>query len=264
MRSRWEGVRADLLRSVTTLQAEQQFNRIKGAAFDRFAGPSALVAYLNDPDGDLDEKDRIYGVLVETVQAGVSTSELATAVIWLGLWPALDAIYRRKLNRFILQPDALVSELGSRCTEAIARADLSKIRRVAATLVMNTERDLVQALIREGEEHVRREDLPDDDVLATRKKAGPFGTPADALEKLDVLSFTERLERLAEEDRDLLRGVLLHGETQREAATRLQIPYETVRKRFQRAAERLRREFEGDPVPFASRDRRLGDGGRSR
>jgi DNA-directed RNA polymerase specialized sigma24 family protein len=252
MRSRWEGVRADLLRSVTTLQAEQQFNRIKGAAFDRFAGPSALVAYLNDPCGDMDEKDRIYGVLVREIQAKGDLSDLATSILWLGLWPALDAIYRRKLNRFIRQPDALVSELGSRFTEAIARADLSKIHRVAATLVMNTERDLVQALIREGEEDGRREDLPDDDVLARRKKAGPFGTPADALEKLDVISLTERLEKLAEEDRDLLRGALLHGETRREAATRLQIPYETVRKRFQRAVERLHREFEGDPVPFAA------------
>ena len=57
MRARWEGVRADLVRSVSTLQAERQFKGIHEAVLGRFESPSALISYLTSPSGDLDEKD---------------------------------------------------------------------------------------------------------------------------------------------------------------------------------------------------------------
>ena len=192
MRARWESVRRSLASSVFTLQAEQEFRtfRALSPALGRFECPAALVAYLNDPGGDRDEKDAIYGVLVRAVQANGQWVEMATALLWLGLWPGLDAIHRRRLKWFVRQPDALVSEIGDRFSEAIARADLSRVHRFAATLVMNTERDLVRGLVRRWKKD--EDDLPDDEAFAKRKKAGPFGIPADALENLNVISLAEQ------------------------------------------------------------------------
>lgn len=257
MRARWESVRAALVETISTLEAERGFRRHcdDEPVLRRFTNPAALVAYLNDPTGDRDEKDRIYGVLVAAVQVKADGSELATTVIWLGLWPGLDAIYRRRLKRFIRQRDALVSELGTRFMDAIARADLAKIHRIAATLVRNTERELVRALVDSREKEAL--DLPNDEALSKSEKAGPFGIPADALENLNVISLTEQIDCMAAEDRELLRGVLLLGETQREAATRLGIPYEAARKRVQRAFERLREEIDTDAVPLSPRNRRF-------
>jgi len=257
MRARWESVRAALVSTISTLEAEWDFRRQcdEEPVLRRFTSPTALVAYLNDPSGDRDEKNRIYGVFVAAVQLKADTSELATSVIWLGLWPGLDAIYRRRLKSFIRQPDALASELGIQFTDAIARADLSKINRVAATLIRNTERELVRALVDKRTKEVL--DLPDDEALAKRKNAGPFGIPADALEKLNVISLNEQIDRVAYEDRELLRAVLLLGENQREAAERLGIPYEVARKRTQRAFERLRMEIDTEAVPVSPRNRRF-------
>src|SRR5450759_1663646 len=145
MRARWESVRAALVSTITTLDAEQDFRRSREpeTALRRFESPSALVAHLTSPGGDLGEKDRIYGVLVAAVQRRVDWAEVATTIIWLGLWPALDAIYRRKLRFFSRSADELVSALCEHFAAATGSADLARIRRLAATLTMNTERRLV-------------------------------------------------------------------------------------------------------------------------
>jgi hypothetical protein len=47
--------------------------------------------------GDLDEKDRVLGTLVTLVQRR-EHHELAAALLWLGLWPGLDAVDRLGLS----------------------------------------------------------------------------------------------------------------------------------------------------------------------
>jgi hypothetical protein len=193
MRARWEGVHADLLRSVSTLQAERQFNEIKGAVLGRFASPSALVAYLNDPVGDRDEKDRIYCTLVGAVQAKVDSSELATSILWLGLWPGLDSIYRSRLRHFWPNPDDLVSALGASFTAVIARANISRIHRVAATLVWNTDRSLMPELKRKWRDEGARADLPEDDLLAGSREVEERFLARGATEEEAIASLRARL-----------------------------------------------------------------------
>jgi hypothetical protein len=256
MRSRWEGVRADLLRSVTTLQAEQQFNQIDDAALERFTSPSALVAHLNDSDGNRDEKDRIYGVLVEAVQCRVAWSELATAILWLGLWSRLDGLYRWRLRDFLPEPDELVATIGFCFTAVIGRADLTRIRRMAATLSLNTKRDLTQALKRRWAETRRRADLPEDDQLAGQREVEPAFIASGGTEEQEIAALRARLIPIVgTRDIDLVLAVVL-GETQKEAGARLGLSHEVSRKRYGRALDKIRA-FENEVVPFPPRKVRL-------
>ena len=255
MRGRWEGIRADLLLSVSNLQAERQFKGFQEAVIDRFESPLALVAYLTSPGGDLDEKDRIYGVLVSAVQRDAAWSELATSIVWLGLWPALDAIYRRKLRHFARNPDELVSALSARFAAAVGRAELTRIRRLAATLTMNTERDVVQELRQKWKDEARRADLPDDDRLAEEREVESVFRTEGGTEAQEIAALRARLTPIVGRDVDLVLAVVL-GESQRDAGTRLGLSYDVARKRYQRALDRIRAS-EGVVVPFPPRKTRL-------
>ncbi|MBK8011733.1 MAG: hypothetical protein IPK13_10295 [Deltaproteobacteria bacterium] len=88
-----------------------------------------LVGHLTDRRGDLDEKDLIYAALVRSVQAGATEAELASALLWLGLWPGLDAIFRRRLSLYLRAPEELVSEISDRCTQQIHHVRLEDVQR---------------------------------------------------------------------------------------------------------------------------------------
>src|SRR5690606_14268341 len=111
-------------RSVRSLQAQQAFQQAKQhPALARFDQPFEVVEYLASKGGDLDEKDRILGLLVTLVQRG-EQHELASALLWLGLWPGLDAVFRRRRRNFKGQPEELIAEMGDVFTSIIGRLDL--------------------------------------------------------------------------------------------------------------------------------------------
>lgn len=252
MRARWEGVHADLLRSVSTLEAERQFNEIKDASLGEFTSPASLVAYLNDPDGDLDEKDRIYDLLVGAVQSRNDRSDLAAAILWLGLWPALDRIYRRRLHRFMPEVDELVEAIGLSFTVAIGRVDLERSHRLAATLTMNTHRDVTEVLKRRGRDAGGRADLPQDDRLAEQREVAPAFLARGGAEEQEIASMRGRLLPIVgPRDVDLVLAVVL-GETQKEAGARQGLSHDVSRKRYERAIERIRA-VEPVVVPFPLR-----------
>src|SRR5450830_472972 len=143
MRGRWKAIHDDLMYSVSTQPAEREFRENRNESLKRFESPLALVGYLTSKAGDPGEKNGIYFDLVNAVRSRDDTTELAVSILWLGLWPALDAIYRRKLRFFALSPDELVSALCEHFAAAIGSADLEKIHRIASTLSMNAERRLV-------------------------------------------------------------------------------------------------------------------------
>jgi DNA-directed RNA polymerase specialized sigma24 family protein len=242
-RAEWQGVRIDLLQTANTLRAEEEFGRARGetCVLAHFESPAALVSFLNSREGDLDEKDRIYGVLVGALQGRADWSDLATTILWLGLWPGLDAIYRRKLRYFRRNPDELVSAIGERFTASIQRADLSRINRLAATLARNTERDLVDGL-RRGWDHAASVEPCEDDRLEdaafdARRRAGREASPAVS-EEFAFAELRARLLPVVGDDTDLLLAVAVLGENQREAADRLGISHGAARKRYGRALDR--------------------------
>ncbi|HQG03873.1 MAG TPA: hypothetical protein PK838_06075, partial [Thermoleophilia bacterium] len=194
--------------------------------------------------------------LVRAVQARAGWADLAATLLWLGLWPGLDAVYRRRLGHFSGEPDELVAELASAFTELVERLDLDAVHRVAATLVRSTQRDVMDHRKRawaaanhelEGEPNEPLRDLEGDIWRASWFDKVSFQRWAATGNALPSLSFDEDVAMLRAglvpvvgEDADLLVAVLVLDETQREAGERLGLTHDAARKRFQRALRRLR------------------------
>ena len=257
MRARWEGLHAALLRSVTTLKADIQFRQAATVhdELSRFASPDALTAFLNEKVGKdddrqrvFDERDRIYAVLVRAVQANAEWRELASALVWLGLWPGLDAIYGHRLRDFAGRPDELVTEISFIVTTTVARIDLSGVNRLAATLVLNVERDVRDALKRRWADEARVVDVDDpaatgpDEHLESKPTIDDRELPVDAA---DLPAVRAWLTDIVHGDADLVIGAALYGFDLHELADELGIGHEAARKRFQRAIKRIRERLGG-------------------
>ena len=65
-RNYWKELHGQFTRSSRTPQAAREFSTLKGSipGLERFADAAAVLVYLEDRRGDLDEKDAIYGALV--------------------------------------------------------------------------------------------------------------------------------------------------------------------------------------------------------
>ena len=266
MRVTWEALKESLGRSVEALSSRALFQemRARRRALRRFADAGALLAYLTVAGGDLDEKDEIYVALIEAARARGADADLALALVWLGLWPGLDAIYRRRLRDFIKKPEELVSEIGARFIAFVQGADLGRINRVAATLVLNVERDVFEGLKRKWADEARRTDLPredddeeDDEDTGDRRDArtspllrtrgvSELGQPPRFDIDEDVRALRELLVGIVGDDADLVIGAAIYGESQREVGERLGLSHDAARKRFQRAMERIRAHFEAE------------------
>ncbi len=130
------------MQSVETITSKRDFDIVRQSSplLQRFADHYALLDYLNTPAGDLDDKDDLLASLVAEAQRFGPSGRVATYLLWLALWPGLDALYRRLSRYFVKAPEELVSEISDRFTTVIHRFDGSRVRRVAATILRNTER----------------------------------------------------------------------------------------------------------------------------
>lgn len=235
------------MRSFQTIESANQFQslRLRHPELSRFPDGAAVLDYLHGKTGDLDEKDRLLGTLVEAFQSGNEGRSVAMTLLWLALWPALDGIYRRLLRHFRNNPDDLVSEISEQFTLVVHRTQLGRVHRLAATLVRNVERDIRQVLRRVWSECTGRMDLPDADALGGMLAGPPvgissFGLPVGAGADVETTLLAALVARVVEKDADLVVAIVLLGETQNEAAARLGIGHEAARKRFQRALRRMR------------------------
>ena len=240
MRARWMALHESLVRSITTLKADQQFKTAGKVekVLERFDADT-LVAHLTAKDGDRDEKDRIYGALVRAVQSRSDWADLATALLWLGLWPGLDAIYGHRLRDFIGRPDELVTEISFIFTTTVGRIDLAGVNRLAATLIWNVERDVREGLKRGWADGARTTDVTalEDDLRDEKPPVDDRELPVDAN---DLAAVREWLTGIVQGDADLVIGAALYGFDLHELADELGISHEAARKRFQRAIKRIR------------------------
>jgi RNA polymerase sigma-70 factor (ECF subfamily) len=205
-----------------------------------FPDPGAVLDFLHRRDADPDSKDRILATLVRAAQQG-GGQDVAATMVWLALWPGLDALYRRLWRFFRTDPNELASEIAARFTMGMLRADLSRINRVAATLITNVHRDIRDGLRRRWAEAATHEELPDPDEFASHASTSScFGLPAGTDPEV-VVGFVHRvLTDLIGSDADIVVAVVMMGEGQRDVADRLGLGYDAVRKRYQRALARLR------------------------
>lgn len=242
MRAQWEGVRESLVQSIVTLESDLLFRELRRVrtVLSTFESPSELVHFLSSVGGSLDEKDAIHAALIGQVQDRGRDADLAFSIAMLGLWPGLDWVYRRNLRFFPSAPDELVSEISDLFTSNIANADLSRINRVAATLVLNVNRDLRRRLRRSWDEGRQQAALPDDDALDTDDIVkGPWAV--DASEDASLRDFRGWVNAVVAADRELLERVLLQGENTKEAGEALGLSHAAARKRYGRALEKVRR-----------------------
>ncbi|MBI5531794.1 MAG: sigma-70 family RNA polymerase sigma factor [Deltaproteobacteria bacterium] len=261
MRANWEALHQSLAVSIRTLQADQAFTRAKTRhdPLRAFPEPGALVSFLTTKQGDLDAKDRILAALVTMVQRREDRA-LASALLWLGLWPGLDAAYRRRIKHFASRPEELVSEIADVFAGHVERLNFETVSRVAATLVRSTERDVMErrrkvwaesARIREDKAEPRVFDdfvqgteignMPVDHWTAPQTESRLGLSPGLGVDQA-VAALRAWLEPIVGEDAELLVAVLVLEETQREAGERLGLSHDAARKRFQRALERVRQQ----------------------
>jgi hypothetical protein len=249
MRALWRSLHDDLMRSIETITFKRNFDilRQSGPSIQRFADHYALLDYLHTSAGDLDDKDRLLALLVDEARGLGPYGETATTLLWLALGPGLDAIYRRLSRYFLRRPEELVSEISDRFLVVVHRFDSARVRRVASTILRNTERLIRHDLRDDWQRSERTDPLSDEDIerLDFARQRGrphsvlgiPPGTDADTVAAM----LCTVLVSLIGPDAELVIAVAV---LQNEAADRFAVSPDAARKRYQRAVARLRTHLE--------------------
>jgi RNA polymerase sigma-70 factor (ECF subfamily) len=206
-------------------------------------------------EGRLDDKDQIYAALLRAVQARAPCGRLAGELAWCGLWPALDRIYRRRLRHLGEDPDELTQGIWLAFNELLHRIDLAHGRRIAATLVRSTNRDVGKAGLRPITERASAPAAAVTEatvMVAEQARTAPDDLAAPISAAGDVVALRSQLVPLLGADADLVIAVLALEMDQREAAARMGLTYAAARKRVQRAVLRIRTRL----LPAGSAERR--------
>ena len=230
----WNAIHDNLLHSSRTLTFQRSFDLIrqKGPALAPFRDPAALLDALHRPSADPDEKNLWLKALAQEAHGLGTRSDAALTMLLLALWPGLDAIRRRSLGRRLGTPSDVAADVLGRASEALRGLDLSRVNRVAATVLQNIQRDMVRACRSDADRQrvtssTLPEDLPDDGA-----PDGEFLTPT---------LLVADLERLVGADAQLVVRVAVEGFSQTEVAGEFGLTEEATRKRYQRAVQRLRK-----------------------
>ncbi|ADO70454.1 RNA polymerase, sigma-70 [Stigmatella aurantiaca DW4/3-1] len=243
--SGWDALHRELGVALQSAEARRAYRLVRSnwEALSDFEEPEALVSFLTAREGDSRAKDGLLAGLVTLVQIGTAAS-FFVALLWLGLWPGLDSVYRRCLRRTEHPPAEVVSSVAASFMALVARVNLSGVHRVAGTLVRGTERDVLKAWQKDLSEQRRRARL---ESLTEVNGWGPsvaWLTPFVSRGR----SFSAEVEELRAwllpltgEDTALVVSLVLREEDAVEVAASLGVSPETARKRVRRALERLRK-----------------------
>jgi RNA polymerase sigma-70 factor (ECF subfamily) len=229
----WNSIHQSLVRSSSTLTFSRVFTTMhdQHPALARFTDVGALLDHLHRGHASADEKNHILAAMITVAQSGSVARDAAVTVLLLALWPGLDAVFHR-LTRRVEAPDELPSLVLDHAVEQIRRLDLRSVQRIAATVLMNIERDVARADLRER--NTRRLFVELDPELVGDN--GPEGCVTADLLLRDVI-------RHAGGDGYFVVRVAIGGFSQAEVAAEIGISDAAGRKRYQRAAHRLRTSF---------------------
>jgi DNA-directed RNA polymerase specialized sigma24 family protein len=238
-RSTWDKTRASLLECIGTRTARclLQAARLRHLELNPFEDPAALLQFLSNRAADDDAKDALYRRLIRLARSEPA-QPLWSSLIWLGLWPGLDAAFFNSLRSQPGNADEVISELTDRLFGEIHNTDLGRVDRLACTLVWNIGRDLIRLERRRKVHHGKHSCLEVLDTLPLPGGSLPFIQPDRFIQRDKFL----RLEDLpvTGDEFDLVVRVVAGGDTQQEIASDLGLRPDAVRKRYQRALSRLR------------------------
>lgn len=229
----WNSIHQSLVRSYSTLTFSRAFATMhdQHPALARFTDVGALLDHLHHGPASADEKNDILAALISVAQSRSAASDTAVTVVLLALWPGLDAMFHR-LSRRVEMVDELPSLVLDHAVDQVRRLDLHAVQRIAATILMNVERDVARMDLRER--NTRRLSVELDPDLIGDNGPDHYGTPG--LIVRDVV-------RHAGEDGRLVVRVAIEGFSQAEVAAEICISEPAARKRYQRAVHRLRTPF---------------------
>ena len=242
----WNTLHAELLRASARRYFHTDFQTLRARhdALAPFAEPIALLERLRAPRdgaGDGVARNAILGDLVAAARGRDVFAGTAVELLLLALWPGLDAAHRRLSRHFRHDPGELGAEILERVTRGIHALDPDRVVWIAATLIMNVERDIRRDLSRRWSEAARRAPPPDE--IAPPRLHSWLGVPAGIDAESATRMTAHHLRALIGGDTDLVVAVAIRGARQHEAAAALGLGSETARKRYQRALRRLRVTF---------------------
>jgi DNA-directed RNA polymerase specialized sigma24 family protein len=233
----WNAIRDNLVHSSRALTFQRRFDLIrqKSAIIAPFRDPAALLDMLHRRSGSADDKNDCLKALVREARDFGPEADTALTLLLLAMWPGLDAVRRRSLGLRLGTTFEITSEILARATEALRGLDLGRVNRIAATVVQNIQRDMIRACRGEAQrQRVTSCAVPVD--LPDPREAGRDHLGASLLHT-DV-------EKIIGDDAFLVIRVAVEGFTQAEVAVELGLSEEATRKRYQRAAPKLRKAFE--------------------
>jgi hypothetical protein len=260
----WEDVQTGLKRSIGTAESVRAFEalRARWPELASFADPAAVAAFLPDKQNGLAPRDRVLRALVAEANGGTAR-RIALALVILGQWPGLDSIFRKRRPLFRTAAEDLALEIVDHFIAQVQRIDLARVSCLAATLVMNTERQIMNARVREHARAARRAAVALDAIAAPAADddehgaaASAFGLPPDQSDAEDVVALRRWLLSAVGPDADLVVDAVIHHRSRLELAASLGISHAAARKRLERALGRARQallvESRGRSQPVAA------------
>lgn len=261
MRFSWDWIHEYLERSLRTEYAEAEFAQVRllDTRVAGFSSAPALLDHLQQRDHGIAETDPIYATLVRAVQSGRAT-RVAQQLLLCGLWPGLDGVYRRNVRGFRGREDDLSSALYAAFSELVPSLDLTRVTRVAATLVRSTAREAMLVLRSEWAKHEKyveplgteldasagaaSADHENNELEHRYQRVESAAAAADPIALgvaywRDLVDLRRSLLPVLGEDTDLMLRVAVLEEHHGSVASDLGIAAAAVRKRVQRARRRL-------------------------
>jgi len=234
----WNGIHQHLVHASSSLCFQRNFDHLRQrhASLSPFADPVALLDALHRGSDTSDQKNTILRALVEVVRSGGLVADCGQTLMLLALWPGLDSLRRRSIWRRSGPPEEVASDIIARAIEAVGDLDLGRVHRIAATILMNIERDRGRDRAREARRQDLRVDLDVDQIVGSSREF----PVSERLLKRD-------LTRVVGDDARLVLRVAVDGFSQVEVAAELGLSEAAGRKRYQRAARRLRQHY-SDPM----------------
>jgi hypothetical protein len=245
----WENVQTGLRRSIGTAESVRMFEELRARRPELapFADAAAAAAFLARKQSGLFARDRVLRALVAEASGGTAR-RVALALLILGLWPGLDSVFRKRRALFRSAATDLALEILDHFIAQVQRIDLARVSALAATLVLNTERDLVKARVRECARAARRAAIVLDAIAAPTAvddegPVSPFGLPVGQSDAEDVAALRRWLLSAVGRDADLIVDAVIHCRTRLELAASLGISHAAARKRLERALGRARHAY---------------------
>lgn len=229
----WHEIHDHLMHSSSTFRFQQSLETLQAEhpALRPFIDPASMLEYLHRGTDTPERKNDVLRALVTAAQSKNQVESCAQTLLLLALWPGLDAVRRRLTWRWKHAPEEAAADVLATACHAISEMDLTCVNRIAATLLRNVERDIGRCMQREA---ARQQQHTTDDP-DTLHMCALSERPCESADYL-----AREMESLIGQDARIVLSVAIEGLTQAEAGAALGLSEPAARKRFQRAAHRLR------------------------